>query len=223
MSEFSERSGRPDLDAVKYLIKPPEPEKLRIAQAVIQDVVNTSEETISESSNLDNISGHSAREIRAALGTKAQQIMSMPGSRFRHNYLPTAVEVSKQTKDGVACLWLGSKIDSRGNPIPGLLSLHLGWTSGKPPKLMLNTDISLQELSEHHSAFGDWRNGRISHVTSQRLEGEFDLSSVRYLWRGLRWLSANLNVWETPDFIMPERLPQHPVQSLPKPTPRQLT
>lgn len=222
-SERDHSHDIPNLDAIKYLIAQPKPEELEIAEAVIQDILKTPEEMISESSDLDYISGHSAYEIKTALGTKARQIMSMPGSRFGTKSLSN-VEVFKQTEHGVVRLTLGCELDPRGEPVPGLRELNLELKSGNPLRHELDVHVSLREISRHYLSYGD-RKGAFN---SQSLEEKYEfpeevqgskLSIIRQLWRGLRCLSANIATWESPNFVMPEDLPQQSFErSLPKPT-----
>jgi len=211
MSE-STNEGNFNLDVVKVLITPPETRELEAAKVIIQDIIRTSEKTISPSSDLGNISGHSSVEIRNALAVTTRKIMSMPGSRFRSRDLG-AVETFKQTQYGEACLWLGSRIDPHSdNPIPELSNITLELNSAE-----LEAVIPLHDTSVRLFAlFRDWRK-HVHIITPQSPEEKFDLSTFRSLWRGMRWLSANLDIWETSGFIMPEDLPKQSAKALPEP------
>jgi hypothetical protein len=177
---------------------------LETARTVLQAIVNTHEKTINETSPLDRIAGYSTEQVRQAETVVAQSLMD-EYRIVKHGF---DRKLSKKTPQGILTL---SVSDDN-------VHMHL-WNDEKHEGVLRNTYALKQPQQSGAELFYGFDDNRHNDPwtwekfseTSYRLRRKQSLLSIRYDWRGLRWMNANLLEWHNPETIMPEQLDTLPL------------
>jgi hypothetical protein len=177
--------------------------ELEKARAVLQTIVDTHEDTIAETTPLDCIAGLTTEQVRQAERAVAQAIIDKhsKGGSVERKYK----SVVKKTPQGELNLRIRKETWMKEG-----LELHLN--ANGSDSLLLTNRYALEEPREgiiRPVGFYDYRHGERAATLSalERAENEASqLEDKRMMWRGLRWMSANMLAWDNPNTIMPEVL-----------------
>ncbi len=173
---------------------------LKTARTILQAIVNTHENTFVETTPLDRIAGHSTKQVRQAEKIVAQSLVEKSTYTFRHNPPITVFLKKKGTPQGELILSLTDESASLK------LRHEREW--------VLENDYALEQPEgnmEHTIGFSDYRHGGNEATLHDLKKREPSLQGIRHMWRGLRWMNANMLDWDNPNTIMPEQLDTLPL------------
>lgn len=168
------------------------------ARSILQLVVNTNENSLNNSSDLNRLGPYSVKELRQALRVIALEVFRKYGGEpTLDNFL-----ISKQTNTGEP-LYFG--VSSNHDRVDGV-SLQLGGGE-QTRRYLIVTHIPTQEPKNSMEQFyaGVFRDLRPGHDVYAQPNGEFDITEYRKSWLGFRWLAENLLRWDE-GFKLPEEL-----------------
>jgi len=173
---------------------------LETARGILQDLVGTQENSITETSPLDQIGGHSVDQIREATRLIGEDLIKDAEAGFGFTFL------RKQTPQGYVSLgvWQGS--DQEHNPTGQTEKFTLSLSEGANDVLVNSFPVTepTDDIRRITTVFKDHRINRA--VSLDNLAKEFKLDDYRFMIRALRWMSANVLDWKNPQCIMPEQL-----------------
>lgn len=196
---------RPDLNPSLEVIM-----DLETAKGVLNDVVATNTETITNESPLDQFASHPVGQIRQALHVVLHHLISTHPAGL----IPRSIEKKVPRIDGLLVLGLARPVSivvkgfTNEPPAEEHLRLTLYDSKRLKPSIM-DFELALTAYSvtvaDALSIGYREREKRISlmHLGFPR---ESNLDDYRFMMRGLRWTAANLARWDEVDIIMPEEL-----------------
>lgn len=177
---------------------------LDAARLVLEAVVGVHERTLTETSDLTKIGCYSTDQIREALDLVSQNIMASSGNENR---------TEKQTPYGKLSLLVRRQIDKNlkyGEPENLYMSLN------KSGRYVLESEVPLgqggSQFRQYAVRFSDFRQ-EVKVISMYNIRQDFSIEKFKHIWRGMRWLSANMLDWNG-KFRLPEDLD---VTVLPRP------
>lgn len=170
-----------------------EPLDLATARVVLATVVRTHENTLTEASNLTKVGIYDIDQVREALNLVSRDIMS--GISW----------VEKQTQSGRLMLFV-YHLSGEDSKTEEPESLYMSLTNAGG--FVLESEVPLRQsdswVRQDAVRFSDFRRG-VNVVSMYDIKKKFSIDSFRHIWRGMRWLSANMLDWSG-DFKLPEDL-----------------
>lgn len=168
---------------------------LETARVVLQAIVDVNENAITEQTPLDRIQEYSIDQIRQAvqlvtesLKDKSDEIYPWPEKG------ESAYFTLQQTPQGELYLFKGDDFVELA-----LMSTRFG------PDISDRFALDDKEgFDKRFIHFSDVRSGANIHTGLTDLEKAPTLAKVRYMIKGMRWMSANLLNWENHTALMPE-------------------
>lgn len=174
------------------------------ARRILQAVVLTHESTISLNTPLEAVAGFSTEQIRKAAALVGISVILT----HRGNSVFDITTARKFTPSGEATLNMARRFTPEGLPMEEYQRLYLGLSEGD--RFLIESDFPLHEpiddFERVNVGFRDFRNGTHLSLYEISSRGQFSLDDYRHLFRGVRWMFANMLEWDKPGFIMPEQL-----------------
>ncbi len=174
---------------------------LDTARVVLQAIVDTHEDTITEQASLDRIGGYTTEQVRQAEKVVAQSILKEHGSKFAGQIpgSPPDSSTRKETPQGSLSLALSDAF------------VTCTLQEKESSHILLRNQFLLREPDDTYrlyekgiTGFRDNRSGDRTEIDD--LENNFTLEGFRRMVRGTRWMSTNMLHWNDPNTIMPEQL-----------------
>lgn len=159
------------------------------ASEVLAFIVQTPEDALTSKSSFETIGTYTGDQLRAAMAYMIQALhQDLPDQNYGR------FGVRKQVApDSYLSLLLtphvSTLIKSRGGKGFGLIMSLVGKTA--PTSFEFPITAESQELDQHDTLF--MHEGRIVRLSD--LAGTPNEEDVRFMWRGLRWMSANILGW----------------------------
>lgn len=187
------------------IVPPPNHESLDLttARLVLETLVGIHENTLTETSDLTKVGKYDTNCIRKALNLVSQEILNTHQNEL---LLLGTSTTRKQTAYGKLSLTVFQKLDKNLKPSEPE-SLYMSLTQGN--NFVLESQVPLIETSSWTQIsirFSDFRQG-INVTSMYDMKDGFSIDKYRHIWRGMRWLSANMLDWDG-KFKLPEDLDQ---------------
>lgn len=167
---------------------------LEEARKVLQTLVITHEDLIVDESNLDSVNGLEVYTVRKSLWIVAQDLGANKGAirkRTQLGWLTLSIKYIFKDKE---------KTDIPGNIYMDLINDGLYVLESEFP--LTDSDSWFLQQSVR---FSDFRYGK-DVTTVYTLQKNFELRHFRKIWRGARWLSANMLEWSDSRVLLPEEI-----------------
>jgi hypothetical protein len=182
---------------------------LDTARTILQAIITTHENTINETTPLDRVAGYPTELVRQAEQVVAQSLMD-EHTAYRDHSAPAQSRnyLRKDTPQGSLDLSLsGAVVGLQFYEKPNMF-------------LVLDNEYPLEEIdafTASHYGFTDRRPGG-NRITLFDMRHGHDLNNpplegIRHMWRGLRWMNANMLGWKNQNTILPEQLDTLPLPS----------
>ncbi len=185
---------------------------LPTARNMLQAVVSTHENSFTKDSQLDRVGSYSTDQVRTALQIFCLSLLS------NHEVVDTELAVStrKLGSYGELELILFREQDDNLHPMTDFQHVTLRLVDPSNKGQLENTtplkNVKPNKRGSWDSNFG-FADTRGTTVVSQfkradlsDLKHVFKLEDFRLMWRGLRWMCANILNWDQPSIIIPEQL-----------------
>lgn len=167
------------------------------AGAVLTDVVMTDEAAITEETAV-SFSKHPLEKIYEALSIMSMVLFSK-NPVYQNPYVDDSSSIIKNVS-GNAKLEL-KKTHILDDPRPSSVELTHGPHRGREFIFMV-----VHTQGKQHLSFVDYRNPEVVAVVN--LGEKFNIEDLKMLWKGFRWISANLLTWDQAETVQPEQLNQ---------------
>src|SRR5579859_6854039 len=165
---------------------------LSTARAILQAIVDTHEDTITEETPLDQVAGYSVEQVREAEEVVARSILDKHGrmapllSKTKEGAKPSGwISAHKSTPQGDLTLDFHEKLN-----VPWTEDIALRLADRISHKRLINNNYALEEPpSNERSRFGfiDNRPGG-KRATLADLDKGVTVEKIRFMHRGLRWV-----------------------------------
>lgn len=185
------------------------PMPLDEARQILQAVVSTHESAITPATPLEIVAGFSTEQIREAATTVGLAVVSM----HRGNSVFGIDTARKTTPYGNVSLSMHKRYDETGQPTEQYKRVYLALVQGG--NYQIESEFPLLEpendFDRIYVSYKDFRNNRLLSLYEIQKRGSFSLADFQHLFRGVRWLFANMLDWDRRDLIMPEQLNHLPL------------
>ncbi len=172
------------------------------ARRILQAVVSTHEEQITPATPLEVVAGFSTQQIRDA----ATAVGVYSTSLGRSETFWGSTTSTKDTPQGRSVLRVSKELGEGGKVIDEYQIAYLALLRGG--LYQIEAEFPLREPRDNferiYVSFKDFRRKKL--VSLYSLSKNPNLADYQHLFRGTRWLFANMLDWERRDLIMPEQL-----------------
>jgi hypothetical protein len=199
------RSSKHDNDAFQLMLD------MKLVREILAFIVNCHEQSLDPA--VGSLEQYSFFEIRQALASAAHQVVGdkqLSTGKFR-----SQVKRISPTRSMTLSIKYRSAITGMPSDIPHRIDLYMLDTAiSKAYIIQLSLTLhGAQDVFD--SSFVGFKD-RYQRKDQSRVSPEAE-KDYRHLWRGLRWLCANLLTWHRPGIILPEDLDDFSTFPLPSP------
>lgn len=179
------------------------------ASQILQAVISTHESSITPATPLEIVTGFTTRQIREAATVVGLDVVL----KHRGDSVFDISTARKTTQYGNASLSIHKRYDETGQPTEQYKRVYLALVQGG--KYQIESEFPLLEpendFDRIYVSYKDFRHNRLLSLYEIQKRGRFSLEDYQHLFRGVRWLFANMLDWDRPDLIMPEQLNHLPL------------
>lgn len=179
------------------------PIDLDAARSILQAVVTIHENSFFEDSDLSRVGIYHIDQVMQALQVVSEDVMNSNNGNF---YKLSVVEMLKKpTSHGTLALSVSYELTHTSEQYKKPVNLSMSLLNGK---FVLESVIPLRHsddrFNQNEIRFVDFRRG-VRMVSMYDMKQSFSIDKFRYIWRGMRWLIANMLDWDG-DLKFPEDL-----------------
>lgn len=188
---------------------------IQTAREILEVLSNTPESTFTKDSDLSIIGGYNPYQIRQAFTKVAIDIIansSMKDPKIKHSAI-------RHTLHGDAMIVVNYKVDREGKDIEPW-GIWLSLSQGR--KTIIDMSLNFEDIVpgtpgyKGYAMLLGFHDDRPNTISASAIEfykeGNNQLTVFRKLFRGTRWIAANLLDWSG-EFILPEELDHHALPS----------
>lgn len=186
---------------------------LKAAHAILQGIVDFKEETLTETSPLDQIGEYSMEQVRQAMRLVGNNLLS----RYKEHKDRQDIGYDGNINLNKLGKWPDKKriflsFGYEPSPPEGHELIRISLENKQKEEDLIRFDYPLKNPRDRYELFSNagffryWSHGKSKQVRSSHLFDNFNIDDYRFMLRGLRWLSANMLTWGDKGLIMPEQL-----------------